>query len=46
MRPRARAEVRPALVRSEITSRSNSERAAKIPKTDLPADVVVSMEAP
>jgi hypothetical protein len=29
LRPRARAEARPALVRSEISSRSNSESAAK-----------------
>jgi hypothetical protein len=34
------------LVRSEISSRSNSESAAKMPKTNLPAGVVVSMEAP
>ena len=46
MRPLARAEVRPALVRSEMSSRSNSARAAKIPKTNLPFGVVVSTEAP
>ena|ERR1035438_5125016 len=43
---RARAEARPAIVRSEISSRSNSARAAKIPKTSLPAAVVVSIAAP
>jgi hypothetical protein len=36
LRPRARAEARPALVRSEISSRWNSERAAKMPKISLP----------
>jgi hypothetical protein len=35
--PRARAEANPALVRSDINSRSNSARAAKMPKTSLPA---------
>ena len=35
-----------ALVRSEISSRSNSASAAKMPNTSLPAGVVVSMEAP
>ena len=35
--PRARAEARPANVRSAINSRSNSASAAKIPKTSLPA---------
>ncbi|AJW93587.1 hypothetical protein BM43_7643 (plasmid) [Burkholderia gladioli] len=45
-RPRARAEARPAIVRSAINSRSNSARAAKMPKTSLPAAVVVSMAAP
>ena len=34
------------LVRSEISSRSDSARAAKIPKTSLPAAVVVSIAAP
>ena len=43
LRPRARAEARPAMVRSEMSSRSNSARAAKIPKTGFPAAVVVSM---
>src|SRR5665647_1386886 len=46
VRPRARAEARPAIVRSEINSRSKSARAAKIPKTSLPAAVVVSIAAP
>ena len=45
-RPRARAAASPALVLSEINSRSNSARAAKIPKTSFPLGVVVSMEAP
>jgi hypothetical protein len=45
-RPRARAEARPATVRSAISSRSNSASAAKMPKTSLPAAVVVSMAAP
>ena len=45
-RPRARAEASPARVRSEIRSRSNSAREAKMPKTNLPAGVVVSMAAP
>src|ERR1035438_8022866 len=44
--PRARAEANPALVRSDINSRSNSARAAKIPKTSLPAASVVSIAAP
>jgi hypothetical protein len=46
LRPRARAEASPALVRSEMSSRSNSASAAKIPKTSLPAAVVVSIAAP
>lgn len=45
-RPRARAEVRPAMVRSEISSLSNSAGAAKIPKTNFPDALVVSMAAP
>ncbi|KAG1364770.1 hypothetical protein G6F61_013681 [Rhizopus arrhizus] len=45
-RPRARAEARPATVRSAINSRSNSASAAKIPNTSLPAAVVVSTAAP
>ena len=45
-RPRARAEASPARVRSEMRSRSNSASEAKMPKTSLPADVVVSMAAP
>lgn len=36
LRPRARAEAKPAWVRSTIKSRSNSAKAAKIPKTNLP----------
>ncbi|EXI70587.1 MAG: hypothetical protein AW10_04292 [Candidatus Accumulibacter appositus] len=50
--PRARAEASPATVRSEINSRSNSARAAKMPNTSLPAGtslpaaVVVSIAAP
>ena len=39
--PVLRAEARPATVRSEISSRSNSAKAAKMPKTSLPAAVVV-----
>jgi hypothetical protein len=46
IRPRARAEARPARVRSAISSRSNSASAAKIPKTSFPAGVVVSTAAP
>ena len=44
--PRALADANPALVRSEMSSRSNSASAAKMPKTSLPAAVVVSMAAP
>ena len=43
---RARADARPAWVRSEISSRSNSASAAKMPKTSFPAGVVVLIEAP
>ena len=46
LRPRARAEASPARVRSEIRSRSNSASDAKMPKTSLPAGVVVSIAAP
>lgn len=46
VRPRARADASPAVVRSEMSSRSNSASAAKIPKTSLPAAVVVSIAAP
>jgi HNH endonuclease len=46
LRPRARAEARPARVRSEMRSRSNSAREPKMPKTSLPAGVVVSIAAP
>ena len=45
-RPRARADASPALVRSEISSPLKPASAAKIPKTSLPAGVVVSMAAP
>jgi hypothetical protein len=41
--PLARAAFSPALVRSRITSRSNSASAPKIWNTSLPPDVVVSM---
>ena len=44
-RPRARADASPARVRSVINSRSNSA-SAKMPKTSLPAAVVVSIAAP
>ena len=44
--PRARAAAIPAFVRSTMSSRSNSDKAAKIPKINLPAAVVVSMVAP
>jgi len=44
--PRARADARPALVRSVMSTRSNSASAAKMPKTSLPAAVVVSIAAP
>ena len=42
-RPRARAALNPACVRSRMTSRSNSAREAKILKINRPCDVVVSM---
>ena len=45
-RPLALAAAKPALVRSAISSRSNSASAAKIPNTSFPVGVVVSMEAP
>jgi hypothetical protein len=45
-RPRARADASPALVRSEMRSRSNSASDAKMPKTSFPAGVVVSIAAP
>ena len=41
-RPRALATASPAGVRSEISSRSNSARAAKMPNTSLPEAVPVS----
>lgn len=44
--PRALAAARPAIVRSEMSARSNSARAAKIPKTSFPDAVVVSMAVP
>jgi len=43
IRPWARAAAKPAWVRSAISSRSNSARAAKMPNTSLPDAVVVSM---
>src|SRR5262245_48257015 len=43
LRPRARAEASPARVRSEMRSRSNSASETKMPKTSLPAGVVVSI---
>ena len=43
---RARADARPAFVRSEIRSGSNSASAAKMPNTNLPAGVVMSIDAP
>ncbi len=46
LRPRALAEAMPALVRSEMSSRSNSASAAKMPKTSFPAAVVISIAAP
>lgn len=38
LRPRARAEISPAFVRSDISSRSSSDNAAKMPKTSLPPE--------
>ena len=46
LRPRARADASPAIVRSEISSRSNSANAVKMPNTSLPAAVLVSTAAP
>jgi hypothetical protein len=46
LRPRACAACNHAIVHSRISSRSNSARAAKMPKTSLPFAVVVSMFAP
>ncbi|ALO66941.1 hypothetical protein AS189_11100 [Arthrobacter alpinus] len=46
LRPHARVEASPEMVRSEMSSRSNSASAAKIPKTSLPEAVVVSIAAP
>ena len=46
LRPRARAALSPATVRSRISSRSNSASAAKMPNTRRPAAVVVSICAP
>lgn len=42
-RPRSRAALNPAVVRSRITPRSNSANAAKIWKTSLPLGELVSM---
>jgi len=46
VRPRARADARPTLVRSDTSSRSNSARAAKMPNTSLPSGVAVLIDAP
>ena len=46
MRPRARAAASPAMVRSAISSRSNSANAAKMPNARRPLAVVVSICAP
>jgi hypothetical protein len=46
LRPRARAAASPAIVLSRISSRSNSASGAKMPNTNLPAAVVVSIAAP
>jgi hypothetical protein len=46
LRPRARAEASPARARSEIKSRSNSASDAKMPNTNFPVGVVVSIAAP
>jgi len=43
VRPRARAAARPAIVRSRIRSRSNSDRVAKMPNTSRPVTLVVSV---
>jgi hypothetical protein len=43
LRPRARAACRPASVRSRMTPRSNSARAANRWNTSLPPEVVVSI---
>ena len=43
LRPRALAATRPALVRSWMSARSNSDSAAKIWKISLPLALVVSM---
>ena len=45
-RPLARAAAKPARVRLAIGSRSNSAKAAKMPKTRRPLAVVVSISAP
>ena len=42
LRPRAPASLRPATVRSRISSHSNSASGAKMPNTRRPAAVVVS----
>src|ERR1700685_449030 len=41
LRPRARADARPALVRPTISSRSNSAGAAKKPNRSLPFGIVM-----
>ena len=45
-RPLALAAASPALVLSRMRSASNSASAAKMPKTNRPLDVVVSIWAP
>jgi len=42
----SRAEASPAIVRSRMSSRSNSARDAKIPNTSLPLAFVVSISLP
>lgn len=44
--PLALAEVKPARVRSRMSSRSNSAKAANIPNISLPEAVLVSILAP
>jgi hypothetical protein len=46
LRPRARADAKPSLVRSETSSRSNSAKDAKMPNTKLPSGVEVLIDAP
>src|ERR1019366_7817382 len=46
LRPRARADAKPTLVRSETSSSSTSASAAKMPNTSLPSGVAVLIDAP